>query len=118
MGRAAPCCAWGARTGELKLDALGEHERALLLDQIVLRLGEDRVQIALRQRLELDPDRKPPLRRATHVSAGERRACKSAGIKRLLCGACSSASRSEGFAPWKAPEAMNLRPRVALAHLQ
>merc|ERR1712070_507579 len=47
---------------ELELDALGEHESALLLDEVILRLRQNGVHVLFRERLELDANRHPTLK--------------------------------------------------------
>ncbi len=42
-------------------DAFGRQQRHILLDETGLRLGQDAAEIVSAQRLELDPDRQPPL---------------------------------------------------------
>ena len=46
---------------ELEHDALRREQRLILLDERVLRLGEDALEVLLAQALELDADRETPL---------------------------------------------------------
>ena len=47
--------------GEFERDALGRHQRDVLLDQRRLGVGQDAAQVVAGQRVELDPDRQPAL---------------------------------------------------------
>ena len=47
--------------GEFERDALGRHQRDVLLDQRGLGVGEDAPQVVAGQRVELDADRQPAL---------------------------------------------------------
>ena len=47
--------------GKLEMHAFGFQQRYVLLDQRVLRLGQDAHEIVLAQGLELDADREAPL---------------------------------------------------------
>ena len=67
--------------GEVERHALGRHQRHVLLDQAGLGLGQD--------------------------AARSRRASAPCSSTRIGRRPCSSGSRSDGLATWKAPEAMN-----------
>ena len=70
-----------AVVGERQVDALGRHQRDVLLDQRAARLGEDAHELRLRRA------------RSSSTRIGKR--------------PCSSGIRSDGFETWNAPAAMN-----------
>ncbi len=57
----------GRVVGELELEPLGGEQRPVLLEQRVLRLGEDAQQVGLGEGVELHPDREAPLQLGDEV---------------------------------------------------
>ena len=53
--------------GEGQGHALGGHQRLVLADQVGLGLGQDAAEVVAGQRLQLDPDRQPPLQLGQQV---------------------------------------------------
>ena len=53
--------------GKIEGDALGGHQRGVLLDQAGLGLDQDAAQVVAAQRLQLDPDRQAALQLGQQV---------------------------------------------------